>query len=68
MMSAALYRFLLTPQLKYAAYEFLALFYRDRDWYAWRFPDRLIPLYFILRPLSYIWRSFLRLGGPQDAA
>jgi hypothetical protein len=56
-------RVLLKHNFRYVAFEIVTLFHRDEDWYAWRFPDPLIPLYYLLRPFSYIYRrlwSFVR--------
>lgn len=41
---------------RYLAYELVSLFHHEGDWYKWRLPDRLIWLYYLLRPVFYVWR------------
>ncbi len=55
-LSAFAYHLSLGAGFKYKMFELRTAFHRDEDWYAWRFPDRLIPLYYLLRPLSFIYR------------
>ena len=55
------YRFALRRGVRYARFELAALFRRDEDWYAWRFPDWAIPFYYVLRPFSFIRRQILLL-------
>jgi hypothetical protein len=45
----------------YLLHEFLAMVHRRRDWFSLRLPDYLIPVYYLLRPFSYIWRRVPQL-------
>lgn len=51
-----LYRWGLRRGARFLAFEMIAALYQDRDWHAWRLPDWAIPIYFLLRPLSFLWR------------
>jgi hypothetical protein len=46
---------------RYLVHKFLAMLHRRLDWYALRLPDYLIPVYYLLRPCSYIWRRVPQL-------
>ena len=57
--------FRLKPSPRYLAYELLTLLHHDGDWHALRLPDRLIWLYYLLRPLSYFQRRAKALKLPR---
>jgi hypothetical protein len=50
------YRLHLKPTARYLVVELAAALHRDRDWYAMRLPDRFIWMYYVLRPLLFVWR------------
>ena len=52
----AAYRFGLKRSPRYVAFELADLFHRDGDWYALRLSDRLIWVYYLVRPISIVWR------------
>ena len=54
-------RLLLKNSPRYFGWEILVLLHRDRDWRTWRLPDRLIFLYYLMRPISYISRGIASL-------
>ena len=56
MLRQAAYRFGLKRSPRYIAFELVCLFHRDGDWYALRLPDRLIWVYYLVRPISIVWR------------
>lgn len=46
----------LKPSPRYLAYEFLSMLHHEGDWHRLRLPDRLIWLYYLLRPMTYFQR------------
>jgi hypothetical protein len=50
------YRFTLKREFKFILFALIRLSHSDQDWHAWRLSDRLIPLYFFLRPFLYAKR------------
>jgi hypothetical protein len=58
---ALLHRLTLSANPRYLARELCRLFYREEDWRNWRLPDPLLPLYYVLRPFTLLWRRLGRL-------
>ncbi len=57
-------RFFLKRGFRYLAFEFVARYHREKDWYDWRLPDRLIPLYYLFRPMLYVYRRLTSFVHP----
>jgi hypothetical protein len=55
----AMFRLRLRKRPRYIAHELAAMFHRQQDWHALRLGDRLIPVYYLLRPILFVRRHLL---------
>lgn len=60
------YRLFIARDFAALAFEAAALFHREEDWRRWRLPDALIPLYYLMRPVTYIGRRLGVLAQPAQ--
>jgi hypothetical protein len=58
----AVFRLRLRKNPRHFAHEIALLLHRPQDWYELRLSDSLIPAYYFLRPLLFIWRRIAGLG------
>ena len=60
----AVFRLRLRKSPRYLAHQIASLLHRPKDWYELQLSDSLIPAYYFLRPVLFIWRRVAGLVHP----